>query len=250
MKYLWYLPFSATVSGPPLSPWQASDPFAQPQRSLRFQDLSRSMFPAMMIFDFWQIVSRGGGGVPDKVAALLARRLQDVDDGLLQRALPRLVHRLHRGVRLGPAPPWHRGGLAWQQGIMVISSFREEKDNYQWICSNRCSPWSRWWEDRLAWSCQRRWDLSTAESGQNCQVWSFFGKLTKLSNFVKKIESCNNCHIWSIFLWPPSRSRYRCQQRRNRCQSLDACEPRRQGRSCPGPCNDHARQPGGGEGDR
>ena len=52
-----------------------------------------------------KLYSRGGGRVAEEVAALCARRLQDVDNGLLQGTLPRLVHRLHRGVSLGAAPP-------------------------------------------------------------------------------------------------------------------------------------------------
>ena len=65
-----------------------------------------------MMLKIEKIVSRGRGRVSKEVAAFGVRSLEDVDNGLLQRALPRLVHRLQWDVSLGPAPSRHSGCLA------------------------------------------------------------------------------------------------------------------------------------------
>ena len=56
--------------------------------------------------------SRGEGSVANEVAALYVQSLQDVDDGLLQGALPWLVHRVQWGVTLGTSPPGYSRCLA------------------------------------------------------------------------------------------------------------------------------------------
>ena len=68
------------------------------------------MFESLKTFQ--NFVSRGGGWVSKEVAALRAWRLQDLNDGFLQCALTRLVHRLQWGVSLRTAPPRHSGCLA------------------------------------------------------------------------------------------------------------------------------------------
>ena len=55
---------------------------------------------------------RGRGGVAQEVAALFVRSLEDVDDGLFQATLSRLLDRLEGGVRLGASPSRYCGGFA------------------------------------------------------------------------------------------------------------------------------------------